>query len=185
MKYPIGFVLVMLVSLAQAADPQDVSDIEQTATDFANANVSATPQSYEDEILIAQIGAANFARADQFGSSGGSASLTQQGNDNAAGAFQANGTNNNAVISQQGNNNYLAITQSGDNNVATLNQSNDFNRFNLNQSGGDNNATVTQTGNSSMTLNQTGSQSADINLQGTAQGTVTQISPTLNLNISN
>lgn len=184
-KYQIGLGLYVLVSLAQAADPLDVADIEQTATNFETANAGATPQSYEDEILISQIGAANFARTEQFSSSSANSSLSQTGNDNAIGVFQANGFNNNVIANQQGSNNFLTVTQSGDNNAATLNQSNDFNRFTLNQSGGDNNALVTQTGNSSMTLNQTGNQSADISLQGTVQGAVTQISPTLFLNISN
>jgi len=184
-KHLFCTMLLLSVSIAHAADVQDMSDIEQTATDFATANASVSGQSYEDEILIAQIGAANFARADQFSSSNANAAVNQTGDDNAAGVFQANGINNNAVVNQQGNSNFLTISQAGDNNVATLNQSNDFNRFVLNQTGGDNNATVTQTGNSSMTLNQTGSQTADIQLQGTAQGTVTQMSPSLFLNISN
>jgi hypothetical protein len=170
---------------APAADPLDVDEIEQTANSFAASNAPASTSSYEDEIMMAQVGAANFARADQFASAGASAAITQTGNDNAAGVFQANGVNNSVLVNQLGNSNYLSVTQTGDNNTATFNQVNDFNRFSLNQSGGDNNATVTQTGNSGMTLNQTGSQTADISLQGTTQGTVTQMSPTLYLNISN
>lgn len=174
----------LIMTLAHGADPLDEVEIEQTANDFATANAGMAAQSYEDEILIAQMGAANFARTDQLGTTNGNVAITQTGTDNAAGTFQS-GINNNIVTSQQGNGNLLIVTQTGDNNAATLNQTNDYNNFNLNQTGGANSATVTQTGNSSMTLNQTGSQSADISLQGTAQGAITQLSPTLFLNISN
>ena len=182
-KYFTAIAISVVMSLVHAADPLDEAAIEQAATDFDTANTT-TSQNLEDEILISQIGIDNFARADQLGTTNANVALTQTGNDNAAGTFQ-NGINNNVVITQQGNGNFLIVTQTGDANTATLNQTNDYNNFNLNQSGGSNNATVTQTGNSSMTLNQTGSQSADVTLQGTAQGAVTQLSPTLFLNISN
>jgi hypothetical protein len=182
-KYFTAIAISVVMSLVHAADPLDEAAIEQAATDFDTANTT-TSQNLEDEILISQIGIDNFARTDQLGTTNANVALTQTGNDNAAGTFQ-NGINNNVVITQQGNGNFLIVTQTGDANTATLNQTNDYNNFNLNQSGGSNSATVTQTGNSSMALNQTGSQAADISLQGTAQGSVTQLSPTLFLNISN
>jgi len=182
-KYLIAITVSLFMTVAHAADPLDEAEIEQAANDFATANTT-TSQNLEDEILISQIGIDNFARTDQLGTTNANVALTQTGNDNATGTFQ-NGLNNNIVITQQGNGNLLVVTQAGDNNAATLNQTNDYNNFNLNQTGGANSATVTQTGNSSMTLNQTGSQSADISLQGTAQGAITQLSPTLFLNISN
>jgi hypothetical protein len=182
-KFLTAVIISVVMSLAHAAAPLDEAAIEQTANDFDTANTT-TSQNLEDEILISQIGIDNFARTDQLGTTNGNVAITQTGTDNAAGTFQS-GINNNIVTSQQGNGNLLIVTQTGDNNAATLNQTNDYNNFNLNQTGGANSAIVTQTGNSSMTLNQTGSQTADISLQGTAQGAITQLSPTLYLNISN
>lgn len=175
----------LLAGRLQAADPADIQDIDQKADEFHLANPAAMALTYEDQILISQIGAANYARSEQFGVIDAYAAVSQQGSGNAAATFQADGIDNDIRITQLGNNNYVVIGQSGDSNSANLNQYNDNNRFVLDQRGGTNSAIIDQFGNSSMSLHQTGDQSATISLQGTAQGSITQLSPTLNLNVSN
>jgi len=169
-----------------AADPLDVQEIDVKADSFRAANTTAMPVTYEDEILIHQIGVANYARSEQFGVIEANASIRQTGNNNnASGTYQADGINNQINLNQHGYSNFALISQSGDINSANINQLNDNNRLSLDQQGANNTANIDQFGNSSLIFNQTGDQTANITLSNTAQGTITQIAPTLTLDIQN
>jgi len=180
-----GYLLAFLILPVFAADPLDVQEIDLKADSFRAANTGAMPVTYEDEILIHQIGVANYARSEQFGVIEANASIRQTGNNNASGTYQADGIDNQINLAQQGNSNFALISQSGDINIANINQLNDNNRLTLDQQGANNTANIDQFGNSSLIFNQTGDQTANITLSNTAQGSITQISPTLTLDIQN
>ena len=185
MSSKYGYLYLFIIMPVFAADPLDVQEIDVKADSFRATNTGAMPVTYEDEILIHQIGVANYARSEQFGVIEANASIKQTGNNNASGTYQADGINNQINLNQQGNSNFALISQSGDINSANINQLNDNNRLSLDQQGANNTANIDQFGNSSLIFNQTGDQTANITLSNTAQGTITQISPTLTLDIQN
>ncbi len=186
MRHPLMVaVLCAVLPVAHAADPADEQTVNRTEADFVAAQPGSGVAELENEILLSQSGVGNYAFAEEFGSTQSKISVEQVGMNNAAGVFQANGRNNAATVSQQGNDNYVTVTQSGDNNLADIAQLNDRNRLALDQANGDNSAVIQQNGQSSLQLNQTGGQTANITVQGAALGTITQMSPTLNMSISN
>ena len=179
-----AIVLLASQSLAHAADPADEQAVNQTEADFVAAHPGSGVAELENEILLTQSGVGNYAFAEQYGNAQSKITVEQTGVNNAAGAFQAPGRNNTATVSQQGNENYVTVTQSGDNNLADITQINDRNRLALDQANGDNSAVIRQNGESGLQLNQTGGQTANITIQGAALGTITQMSPTLNMTVN-
>lgn len=185
MRQPLWIVtLLAILPFAHAADPADEQAVNQTEADFVAAHPGSGVAELENEILLSQSGVGNYAFGEEFGSTQSKISVEQVGMNNAAGAFQANGRNNTAAVSQQGNDNYVTVTQAGDNNLADITQLNDRNRLALDQANGDNSAVIQQNGDSSLLLNQTGGQTANITVQGAALGTITQMSPTLNMTVN-